>query len=277
MIKDISESSIMDAFYKLIPHFNDYFEEEVGVTMSNTENFLFVQKGKFPKMLTKVGDKIPVGSAAYECLKHKKAMSFILPEHVFGLSAKVIGVPVFEGNEVVGTMCIAKSLEKRNRMADLSNNISGALLQVKNTMLELTASIQEISKTNADIEQFVNKTKMEANKSDDILQFIGNISGQTNLLGLNAAIEAARAGEQGRGFAVVAEEIRKLSQSSSNSVKQINETLKSIQESISEIYGRFNESNTVLDTQSASIQGISKSIEELNSMADMLKQFSQEM
>lgn len=66
-----------------------------------------------------------------------------------------------------------------------------------------------------------------------ILLIIEEIGEQTNLLALNASIEAVGAGESGRRFGVVAQEIRRLSQTTANSTKQINEIVSRMQKSVS--------------------------------------------
>lgn len=67
--------------------------------------------------------------------------------------------------------------------------------------------------------------------AEDVL----TISGQTNLLSLNASIEAARAGEAGRGFAVVAAEIGKLADNSSSTVSAIQSLCNKSNKSVADI------------------------------------------
>lgn len=61
------------------------------------------------------------------------------------------------------------------------------------------------------------------------LDFIRDVSEETNLLAINAAIIAAQSGEHGKSFAVVANEIKDLAEKTTTSAKEVSEIMQAVE------------------------------------------------
>lgn len=118
-------------------------------------------------------------------------------ESIFDLSKSIV--------EISATI---ESLE------NVSSNIGRFLYQLINVIKDSQSASEILN---------ISNEKISGNSSDilSVVGIMGDFFDKINLLALNATIEAARAGIHGRGFAVVAEEIGKLSENSSNELKQI--------------------------------------------------------
>ncbi|MBK4987563.1 methyl-accepting chemotaxis protein [Pseudomonas sp. S36] len=119
-------------------------------------------------------------------------------------------------NNAVSTADASKGADQTTR--DGRDRVNQALASIEQLVAEVTG-------TSGEIQQLASS----ANEISRVLDVIGAIAGQTNLLALNAAIEAARAGEAGRGFAVVADEVRALAHRTQQSTAEIEQMITGIQ------------------------------------------------
>ena len=115
-----------------------------------------------------------------------------------------------------------KSLERTRRMDAM---LGECRLQIANLSQGVTQSI-ETTRQSLDL---IAGLETISRNIEKIVDAIGIVSIQTNMLAVNGSVEAARAGEFGKGFAVVSKDIRSLARDSGENAARIKDTVLAIQ------------------------------------------------
>lgn len=116
-----------------------------------------------------------------------------------------------------------------------------------------------------------------SNQILSVISIMGEFFDKINLLSLNATIEAARAGEQGKGFAVVAEEIGKLSDHSTQELKQISSIIERNKEDVETGSKTITEIITFIQTMFNNIRDIRRKSGDALEEISRQKQLKDEM
>ncbi|MFD0674151.1 methyl-accepting chemotaxis protein [Cohnella sp. GCM10027633] len=118
-------------------------------------------------------------------------------------------------------------------------------------LIDKTGQTERMTRAMADK---VDKLKESTGSIRRILEVLGNLTKQTNILSLNATIEAARAGHAGKGFMVVADEIRKLADQSRQSIGIVGDIVENIQREIDETVHVLSEAHPIFREQIGSVR-----------------------
>jgi twitching motility protein PilJ len=186
-------------------------------------------------------------------------------EQVKGVTAAVEAIEemVESIREVADNALQSASVSKRSRLnaqegALAVNETSKAMVEIREQINETARSIKRLGESSLEI--------------GNIVQIIDDIADRTSILALNASIQAAMAGDAGHGFAVVADEVQRLADSSSNSTKQIELLIKSIQTEIKDVTNRIDESIGKVVQGTKLADGAHDKLQEIEDVSNQLAQ-----
>ncbi|MBB1486230.1 methyl-accepting chemotaxis protein [Oceanospirillum sediminis] len=178
--------------------------------------------------------------------------------------------------------------ELQNAINEIADNAMQSSNEANQVHQDVSASGQAIHAASSQITTLsddmqnvvalISELEKESTNIVSVLDVIGGIAEQTNLLALNAAIEAARAGEAGRGFAVVADEVRTLASKTQQSTQDIQEMIDRLQAGVNNAVSAMQKANsevaeTVTRSESAS-EALDRIVQGVNRINDMSTQIA---
>ncbi len=267
---------LLNTIIELAPTIQNLVPLDCTIGVADTVNLIYTVPGekiKVPK--DAIGQPLPKDDAIYLAIHGGKSVNVIVPESAFGFTFKACGVPIRnKSGNIIGGLGLGISLENTDKMINAADTVAKSTEQTFSIIKELALSTEESTKNQLSLKALSVDIEGSINATKSIIEFINGVAKTSKLLALNASIESARAGEAGKGFSVVAKEIRKMSDNSASGIKEIENTINTINEKVNQIVAKINETVDISQQQAASTEEISALMKDVVSSADLLNKVS---
>jgi len=267
--------SKFEAYQLIIAEIQQFFNDDVAVTLFDTEKIVAYYPGKTIDTKAMIGNPPTLGSNVMEALTSKKRVVRRVSKELFGTPFVGIALPIFEESRIAGCLAIACSVEHYENLFITGKEILEAVVTISDSALNLSGTTEELAATIRSMDDETEHVSTEMNRTNELTQQIKKISKQSNILGLNAAIEASRAGEHGQGFAIVSEEVRRLASDTDVSTKAIDSNVKEVQSSVGLLIEAIKQLTAVTESHANDVAEIAHSLGRIESMAKKLVEMGQ--
>ena len=267
-------NNIIQAFIDITPYLNDILLEDTAICIQDRETILKYLPGNDIDIGIKDGDTLKKNSVSYEAIQKKARVARTVGREVHGIPYVAVSYPILEDGEAIGSITTITSIDKREKIMDMSETLSTAMEELTASIQSAASASEQLHEQNQQLQAKVTDVEDTIEQIYQVTKMVEDVANKTNILGLNASIEAARAGEYGKGFNVVAAEIRKLALSSGGSVKEINDQLQNINQAIKE-FNRLNDALFESSKHLASLtEDLTNGVDSLTNLATELAELS---